>query len=37
LLDVLAGALAQVVGGFGHGASSVRFPDTGCPTHPVPE
>jgi urease gamma subunit-like protein len=37
LLDVLAGALAQVVGGFGHGSSSVRFPDTGCPPHRVPE
>jgi urease subunit gamma len=24
-------------GGFGHGASPVRFPDTGCPTHRVPE
>jgi hypothetical protein len=34
---VLAGASAQVLGGFGHGASSTRLVDTGCPTHPVPE
>ena len=37
LLDVLAGAGAHVVGGFGHGSSSVRPADPGCPTHPVPE